>query len=90
MDLILEIIGVTGLVILLCAFILNTWRHTRSRVILYNSMQYLGALLLCIYAAQNKIALFVFLQAVWAIVALFFIYENLRERDAQKNKKKKK
>jgi len=89
MDLFFEIMGVIGLVILLSAFIINTWKHTRKRVLLYNSMQFVGAALLCIYAYVNSIWLFVALQAIWAVIALFFIYENVRENKKQKSKLRK-
>jgi len=80
MDILVEIIGVIGLVILLAAFVFNVRRKTRHRIILYNSMQFAGALLLCIYAWINSIHLFVFLQAVWALVAAYFIYENIKKK----------
>jgi len=90
MDLFFEIVGVLGLVILLSAFIINTWKHTRKKVLLYNSMQFVGAGLLCIYAYVNSIWLFVALQAIWAVIALFFIYENVKENKLVGKKSKKK
>lgn len=90
MNLLFEAIGVLGLVILLTAFLINVKKRTRHRIMLYNTMQFFGAALLCIYAYINGITLFVLLQAIWAVVALFFIYEQIQEtkKAITKNKSK--
>jgi formate hydrogenlyase subunit 3/multisubunit Na+/H+ antiporter MnhD subunit len=90
MNIFFETIGVLGLVILLLAFLVNVRRRTRKRVMLYNTMQFFGACLLCIYAYINGIMLFVLLQSVWALIALFFIYEQKKEQSGIKLSKKKK
>ena len=75
MDLILNIIGVIGLVILLVALILNVRKRTRQRVTLYYLMQLVGAGFLCIYAYLTSSQIFFVLQGIWVLVSLYFLYE---------------
>jgi hypothetical protein len=76
MDLILNIIGVIGLVILLVALILNVRKRTRQRVVLYYLMQFFGAGFLCVYAYLTNSQIFFILQGIWVIVSAYFLYEN--------------
>ena len=89
MDLILNIIGVFGLVILLVALVLNVRKRTRHRIILYYIMQFFGAGLLCIYAYLTSSIIFFILQAIWVLVSLYFLYDNtigLKDKNNLKNK----
>ncbi|MFA6269064.1 MAG: hypothetical protein WCW13_03060 [archaeon] len=75
MDFFIDGFGVIGLVILLVAFILNVRKRTRHRVFLYNSLQFVGASILCLYAFVTNSMVFTILEGVWALIAVYFIYE---------------
>ena len=80
MDLILNIFGVIGLVILLVALIFNVRKRTRQRVVLYYLMQLVGAGFLCIYAYLLNSQIFFALQGIWVIVSAYFLYENIIQK----------
>ena len=89
MDLILNIIGVIGLVILLVALVLNVRKRTRQRIVLYYSMQLIGAGLLCVYAYLISSQIFFVLQLIWVLVSAYFLYDNtigLENKNILKNK----
>ncbi len=87
MDLILNIIGVIGLVILLVALIFNVRKRTRQRVVLYYLMQLVGAGFLCIYAYLISSQIFFVLQGIWVLVSAYFLYENVFQKENKNNLK---
>lgn len=77
MDILINVIGVMGLVILLVALIFNVRKRTRQRVVLYYLMQLFGAAFLCVYAYLTSSQIFFILQAIWVLVSAYFLYENI-------------
>lgn len=75
MNLIIEIIGLVGLVLMVSAFYLNNFRKKkiRRKTKTYNAMNFLGAILLTIYSFLNGLHLFTILNLIWAIFALWFL-----------------
>lgn len=90
MDLILNLIGVIGLVILLVALIFNVRKRTRQRVVLYYLMQLVGAGFLCIYAYLISSQIFFVLQGIWVLVSFYFLHENIIQKENKNNLKIKK
>jgi lipid-A-disaccharide synthase-like uncharacterized protein len=90
MDLLINVLGVTGLVILLGALVFNVQKRTRARIILYYLMQLIGGGLLCIYAFLISSQIFFILQAVWVLVSAYFLYEYKFDNKNKNNLKKKK
>lgn len=86
MELFTNIIGVMGLLILLVAFIFNVRKKTRYRLKLYYLMQLIGAGLLFVYAYLTNSQIFFVLEGVWAIVAIYFLYENFFPTKSKKVK----
>jgi O-antigen ligase len=99
MDFLLEGFGVLGLLLLLAAFILNAKKHTKRRTLMYNGLNFLGSMVMGIYAIAKDSTAFILLEFIWAIIALYFLFSILHERhikprigkkDSKKNKKTKK
>jgi len=89
MVLIIDLFGIFGMVLLLAAFITNIKKHTKQRAILYNGLNFIGALILCLYAYLINSLVFVGLQLIWAIIALYFLYCILYEKQIDSKLEKK-
>lgn len=85
MDLwITNLLGIIGFVILIIALIFNSGRNTKKRIILYYTLQLIGAGLLGAYAYFTNSQIFLVLEIVWVLVAIYFLYKNITE--LKKNK----
>jgi len=89
MDFLIELMGIAGLIVLLIGFVLNIQKQTKKRKIIYNALNFIGATLLCIYAYINSITIFIALEAIWAIIALYFVYSLVRDEPKKKLNHKK-
>ncbi len=87
MDLIIEAIGITGLVLMLSAFYLNNFKKkkVRRKTKTYNLINFLGASLLGIYSFLNGMHLFTILNLTWAIVALWFLLTIISQEQEHQN-----
>ncbi len=89
MDFLLEGFGVLGLLLLLAAFVLNARKHTKRRTILFNGLNFLGSMIMGIYAIQKDSTAFILLEFIWAIIALYFLVSILHERHIKPMYRKK-
>ena len=80
MDIYIYAMGVVGLVLLLLAFVLNVLKKIERNGYAYDGMNFIGAVLLAVYALFAQIWLFFILEAVWAAAALLFIFERSTHR----------
>lgn len=63
--------GICGLTLLLIAFGLGNLRqYNQDLLLLYNPLNFVGALLLAIYAFSSMNWIFIILEGIWAIYAL--------------------
>ncbi|MFA5930993.1 MAG: hypothetical protein WC821_01640 [archaeon] len=89
MDFLLEGFGVLGLVILLIAFVLNAKKHTKRRTILFNGLNFIGSVIMGLYAVAKDSTAFIFLEFIWAIIALYFLFSILSEKHIKSKSIKK-
>lgn len=86
MNLIMELMGVVGLIALLISLIINVGKRTRQNIFRFYSLQLFGASLLCLYALMNHVYVFFILQGVFVLVSFYFIYEILiKSKKIKKN-----
>lgn len=64
------VVGSIGVGLLLVAFVLNLSRVLNERSRVYLAMNFIGALMACWYAWQDRMIPFVVLEAVWGLTAL--------------------
>jgi len=72
--------GAAGLAILLAAFFLEQRRKFRRDTLHFNSMNFIGSALLAAYAYYIGSVVFLVLELVWALSALYFIVKALGKR----------
>ena len=75
-----EIFGMLGLGILLLAFILNHGKHKKRFTFTYNSLNFIGSLMLVYYAYTINSIVFIILNITWAVIALYFIAKKIKNR----------
>jgi type II secretory pathway pseudopilin PulG len=76
MDLITQVIGIVGIIVLITAFYLNNFKKKKvRRRKLYNGLNLIGSLLLAYYSFTTQTWLFVALNLIWAAIALYFVYQ---------------
>ena len=88
MDFLLEGFGVFGLLLLLAAFVLNAKKHTKRRSLMYNGLNFLGSMIMGVYAIAKDSTAFILLEFIWAIIALYFLFSILHERHIKPRLKK--
>jgi len=69
----MNIIGIIGLSSLLMAFILSKTNLVKIDDMFYNSLNFLGASILTLYAFKQQSWIFVILEGVWGMVAFWGI-----------------
>ncbi|MFA6065466.1 MAG: hypothetical protein WCW44_02805 [archaeon] len=84
-----DLIGIAGMVILLFAFTLNVKKHTKRRTILFNSLNFIGAMLLFVYALLIQSQVFMALQLIWAAVAIYFVFSIVKEKHSSSKSMKR-
>ena len=89
MDYLLEAFGALGLIILLLAFILNAKQHTKRRTLFFNGLNFVGSVIMGLYAVAKNSTAFIALEFIWALIALYFIFSILHERHIKPRLEKK-
>ena len=84
MSLFWDLFGVLGLVVLLIGFVITTHRQTKMGKLTYDALNFVGAIILCIYAIVSGATIFIALEAIWAIIAIYFVYKLLSENSNSK------
>ncbi len=74
------IVGSIGLVCLLLAFILNSFKQIGRESYMYNMLNFIGAFLLVYYAFTLNSIVFIILESIWGLVALYMISKKLIKR----------
>lgn len=74
------IIGISGAVIILVFFLLNQMHKISNDGLLYDSANFIGALLLVIYAVLLSSLPFAILNGAWALFSLRDIFFDLKNR----------
>ena len=75
-----EIIGMVGLGLLLLAFVINHGKHKKRFSFTYNSLNFIGSLMLVYYAYTINAIVFIILNIIWAFIALYFIAKKVKNR----------
>ncbi|MBN2127766.1 MAG: hypothetical protein JW703_05280 [Candidatus Diapherotrites archaeon] len=71
------IIGFTGMMLILIAFLMNQTHKWSEDSLIYDSVNFLGSALLCFYALMINSYPFLFLNTVWALFSLKDIIKDL-------------
>jgi hypothetical protein len=66
-------IGVVGILLILLAFLIENIGKSGKNKIYYNILNCIGSFFLLLYAYANNTILFIFLNAVWVLIAIYFI-----------------
>ena len=69
------ILGVLGLLILLAGFFVEHMGNDRRKSVYFNGANVIGSILLGLYAYRIGSMLFVVLQGIWALFALYFLFK---------------
>jgi len=76
---IFQIIGFSGMAIILIAFLLNQAKRWSADSISYDIANAVGSTLLVVYAVALKSYPFLILNAIWAVASIKDIFTDLRE-----------
>lgn len=76
-----QIIGLIGFVLLFVSFLLNHTKVFKRHTLEYNGLNFLGAGILAWYSFQINDLVFLIVNAVWCVVALYFIVLKLFNKD---------
>ena len=74
------IIGVSGAALILIAFIMEQTHRWKDTDLIYDAVNFIGAVLLIIYAMMLASYPFIILNAVWAAVSLRDIFSDLKRK----------
>ncbi|MFH1224309.1 MAG: hypothetical protein V1676_00725 [Candidatus Diapherotrites archaeon] len=72
-----ELIGIVGIVFMLTAFFLNSFKWSKRFTYTYNTLNFLGAVSLFYYATLINSAVFMVLYAVWMYISAFFVIKKV-------------
>lgn len=73
-SLVQEIIGISGMTMILCSFLLNQFQIWTHESFAYDLVNFIGSFLLIIYSVELESLPFTILNVVWAAVSLKDIY----------------
>lgn len=73
-------IGIIGAGLVLLAFIMNQTKKWKNTDLIYDVVNFLGALILIIYGLMIKGYPFVILNTVWALVSLKDVFIDLKKK----------
>jgi len=76
--------GITGLLLILFAFIANEFNFLARKSYSYNIINLFGAFFLGVYAFRLGNEIFVALEIVWGAVATYFIFKIWYHKDQKK------
>ncbi|MEI2757936.1 MAG: hypothetical protein V9G42_00735 [Bacteroidia bacterium] len=70
-----DIVGFTGVFILLVAYFLHLFKIIKPDKLLYLSLNFIGAALACLASVLIHYTPFIILEALWALVSLISIFK---------------
>ena len=73
-----ELIGIIGMLLILIAYALNQMHKWNQADLKYDFTNFLGGIMLFVYAFSIQSIPFLVLQAVWALVSLKDVINNLK------------
>ncbi len=78
-----DVIGIVGLLLLLLGFYLNNFKKKKivRRTKIYNGLNFIGSLMMAYYAFMVGATVFVVLEVIWALLALYFLYQISQEEE---------
>ena len=77
---ILSLFGAFGIILLLASFWLNHTKRIVRSTYLYNGLNVVGAGILTVYAYLINAQVFLVLEAIWVIVAAYYIIKKALKR----------
>lgn len=75
-----DLIGISGASIILIAFVMNQTKKWRDDFLVYDAFNFVGSILLIIYAIVLRSYPFIVLNSVWAIISFRDIVIDLRPK----------
>ena len=79
-----EIIGIIGLVVVLISFALNHWKLITTNGFRYNAGNFIGGVMLGVYANKIGSIPFLIMEFAWAAIALYFLIKRVNELKGKK------
>lgn len=76
-----DLIGISGASIILIAFVMNQTKKWRDDFLVYDAFNFVGSVLLIIYAIVLKSYPFIILNSVWAIISLRDVFVDLKRKN---------
>ncbi|GEM_PF-6163543 len=76
-----QMLGLAGFLMLFASFLLNHTKKFKRYTLQYNGLNLIGAGVLAWYSLQINDAVFLIVNSVWAIVALYFVVRRLLNKD---------
>lgn len=73
-------VGIIGMVLVLIAYTLNQLGRLRDDHVVYDALNFIGALLLFVYALAEEVYPFLILNAVWGAVAGHDLYKRYKSK----------
>ncbi len=73
-------VGIIGMVLVLIAYILNQLGRLDDENVFYDGLNFVGALLLFVYALAEEVYPFLILNAVWGAVAGHDLYRRYKSK----------
>lgn len=67
------IIGILGMCMILCAFIMEDFGVFKKHHVWFNVLNFFGSICLIIYAIYTDSPIFIALNGIWAIIAVYFV-----------------
>ncbi|MBI5155654.1 hypothetical protein HZA45_00105, partial [Candidatus Peregrinibacteria bacterium] len=81
----ITLIGTSGAAICLVAFVLTQFHEWEGDYLIYEFFNFLGSLLLLIYAVYLNSYPFIVLNTIWGGVALWYVFVDLKRNMHMKN-----
>jgi hypothetical protein len=75
-----DLFGALGMLTLLSAFLLNVLGRLRATGVVYQTMNVVGAGILCWYSIEKAVPVFAVLEGVWCLAAAVNLVRGLRGR----------
>jgi len=88
MNVLLDIIGSFGFLMILIAFFLNLSKKIIRNTFAYNGLNFAGSMVMGYYAYAINSMLFVAFQLIWASISLYFLLKKTHHHIKHRKKKK--
>lgn len=89
-QILLDIFGAIGLILLLAAFVINHYKFIPRRTFIFNGLNFIGSGILAIYAYYIGSDVFLVLESIWVIISAYFLLDIFHKRHVVKTEKPKK